>query len=140
MLFWWPGHVKPGVVHGIGSFEMDLYATALSVAGIAPGADAMGSPFDLSPALSGQPGPGGRSFACYSMGNLLGYRSRDWKVSFSENGLSPSRKYQLHDLGIDPEESKDMSGSHPEILKKLVDEAKRLDAGIERLAPIFDQY
>lgn len=135
-IFWWPGHIKPEVVHGIGSLT-DLYATALSLAGSSPLPNDFDS-IDLSPVFKGKPSPR-EHFFYYSRGRLLGYRKGAWKVSFTENGYSASKKYQLYNLYHDPSESTDLSEKYPEVLASLIAEAKQEDAAITRAAPIFDQ-
>ena len=141
-IFWWPGHIEPGVVHGIGSLT-DLYATALSLAGVTSTPEAVDS-IDLSPvldapSLKGSPSPR-THFAYYNpFGQFLGYRKDAWKVSFTENGYTPSNKVQLYNLLHDPSETTDLSEVHQNILKNLVDEAKKYDMAIPRAIPIFDR-
>ena len=136
-IFWWPGHIKPEIVHGIGSLT-DIYATAQSLAGITNVADDTDS-IDLSPVFLGTASPR-KSLLYYSItGQLNGYRKGAWKVSFTDNGYQPSDKVKLYNLEHDPSEKTDLSKAHPEKLKELVNEAKQRDAAIPQAEPIFDQ-
>lgn len=136
-IFWWPGHVKPAIVHGIGSL-MDLYATSLSLAGVKDIPNDIDS-IDLTPALVGKPSPRSTLEYFSIRGQLLGYRNGPWKVSFTEDGSAPSNKVELYNLDRDPSELRDLSQTNPDILETLINEAKVRDAQIPRAEPIFDQ-
>jgi len=136
-IFWWPGRIKPAVVHGIGSL-MDLYATALSLAGVTGVSNDIDS-IDLSPVFEGKPSPRGFLEYFSVTGELLGYRNGAWKLSLTDNGRTLSNKAALYNLNEDPSELMDVSQVYPDIVKDLVNEAKKRDAALRRAAPIFDQ-
>lgn len=137
-IFWWPGYIESGVVHGLGN-TMDLYATAAALAGVSNGSSDSDS-VDLSPVFEGRQSPR-TSLSYYSAvgGQLLAYRSGAWKVSFSEDGFKLSDKIRLYNLEFDPSELKDLSSAYPDILKNLIEVARSRDAAVPRAAPIFDQ-
>jgi arylsulfatase A-like enzyme len=124
-------------VHGIGSL-MDVYATALSLAGVTDVADDVDS-IDLSPAFKGKASPRGALEYFSKTGQLLGYRKGAWKVSFTENGITRSDKVSLYNLQEDPAESTDLSKQNPNMVKNLLGEAQQRNSRIPRAAPIFDQ-
>jgi uncharacterized sulfatase len=136
-VFWWPGHIKPAVVHGIGGLT-DIYATLLSLAGVVEVESDIDS-IDLTPALAGKPSPRQTLEYFGITGQLLGYRKGAWKVSFTEDGRTVSNKHELYNLDQDPSESIDISHLYPEILESLTSEAKSRAAAIPHAEPIFDQ-
>jgi len=136
-IFWWPGTIEPGVVHGIGSLT-DIYATALSIAGIANLPDDSDS-IDISPTFKGNASPRD-NFPYYSYkGELLGYRKGPWKVSFTKDGGTHSENTQLYNLQHDPSEFTDLSGAYPDLLKELAQQATRFDTSFPHANPIFDK-
>lgn len=137
-IFWRPGHIEPGIVHEIGSV-MDLYATALSLAGATNAMQAVDA-IDISPALAGDRSPR-TSLLFYSAagGHLLGYREGVWKVSFTEDGRTLSDKAFLYNLAHDPAERTDLAEAHPDVLERLIVAARMKDEAVPRAAPIFDQ-
>lgn len=136
-IFWWPGRIKPGVVHGIGSL-MDLYATAASLAGVTHLAADIDS-IDLTPVFAGHPSPRHALEYFSTTGQLLGYRKGSWKVSFTNDGKTLSKRIALYQLEHDPSEQIDLSEVYPDILRNMVSEAKKRDVAIPHAAPIFDQ-
>jgi arylsulfatase A-like enzyme len=117
---------------------MDLYATALSLAGVTGLADDIDS-IDLSPVFEGKPSPRDDLEYFGTKGQFLAYRKGAWKVSFTEDGVTLSNKAELYNLQHDPAEMVDVSKVYPNVFKDLVTEAKKRDAAIPRAAPIFDQ-
>jgi arylsulfatase A-like enzyme len=141
-IFWWPGTVKPSVVHDIGS-TLDVFATALSLAGAPPvaGIDGM----DLSATLKkGEPSPRD-SIAYYRSGELQAFRKGLYKirlVSEGAYGLPPKRTVhetpQLFHLGQDPGEKFDIAAEQPEVVSDLQAAVAAHQAGMDSREPIFD--
>ena len=122
-IFWWPGTVKPAVVHDIGS-TLDVFATALSLAG-APAVEGIDG-MDLSATLKkGEPSPRD-SIAYYRSGELQAFRKGLYKirlVSEGAYGMPPKRTVhetpQLFHLGQDPGEKYDIAAEHPKVVSDL---------------------
>jgi len=141
-IFWWPGTIKPSVVHDIGS-TLDVFATTLSLAGAPPveGIDGM----DLSATLKqGAPSPRD-SMAYYRAGELQAFRKGLYKirlVSQGAYGLPPKRTVhatpQLFHLGEDPAEQFDIAAEQPEVASDLMSAIAAHQAGMQSQEPIFD--
>ncbi len=141
-IFWWPGTVEPAVVSDIGS-AMDVFATALSLAGAPPveGIDGL----DLSATLKmGESSPRD-SMAYYRSGELQAFRKGPYKlrlVSEGAYGRPPKRTVhetpQLFHLGEDPGEKFDVAAERPEVLKDLQAALEAHRAGMESREPLFD--
>lgn len=140
-IFWWPDKIKPAVVSGIGSV-MDIYATALSLAGVSLETDQ--DSIDLTPALDGQPSPR-QSLAYYRAGELFAFRKGQYKVHLITEGAygPPARAVLdqplLYHLGEDPGEKFDLSAKEPRVLEEMLVAVAEQKAGITLAAPIFDQ-
>jgi arylsulfatase A len=120
-IFRWPGKIAPGVVRGIGC-TMDIYATALALAGVEPGKiDGL----DLSKALfDGAPSP--RESMMYHRDEALyAVRKGRWKLHFQTRAGYGEAKAVVHDppllfdLGVDPGEKWNVAAKHPEVVEDL---------------------
>jgi arylsulfatase A-like enzyme len=125
----WPGRVKPGV-SDVPVHHVDLLPTLLSIAGSAPKSPAALDGVDLSALLTTGAAPPERPlfwhFPCYLQGKSDRFehfrttpggvlRDGRWKlVEFFHPGSSASPRLELYDLGSDPLERTDLSGSDPE--------------------------
>jgi arylsulfatase A-like enzyme len=141
-IFWWPGHIEPKVVHGIGSV-MDLYATALTLAGVERAAEVVDS-VDLSPALMGQESPR-TSFAYYRSGELYAFRKGPYKVHLitqGSYGLPPARVVHesplLYHLGEDPGEKFDVAAQRPEVMADMLKAIELHRSGMNIAESIFE--
>ena len=143
-LFWWPGTIAPGVTRAIGS-AMDLFTTAVALAGAAVPDDRPIDGVDLSPVLLGA-GPAPRdTMAYYRMGELFAFRLGRYKAHFTtagRYGLPPERTDHdpplLFDLGADPGERWDMAAENPGALAAVVAAAEAHRAGMTAAEPLFD--
>ncbi|QHJ13082.1 Arylsulfatase [Paraglaciecola mesophila] len=141
-IFWWPGQIQPGVVKGIGSV-MDMYATALKLAGVEPVAEVIDS-VDLTPALMGHQSPR-TSFAYYRSGELYAFRKGPYKVHFITQGAygqPPARVVHkrplLFHLGEDPGEKFDVADQRPEVLADMLKAAEMHRSGMNIAESIFE--
>ena len=141
-IFWQPGSVKPGVVSDIGS-TLDLFVTALSLAGAAPTAGVDG--FDLRATLySGAASPRTHLFY-YRAGDLRAYRKGDYKLHLITEGAygqPPERQEHespvLYNLRTDPSEKFDIADSHPEVVSQMQADIKQHRASMVEKPPLFD--
>ena len=142
-VFWWPGSVAPGDISEIGS-AMDIYATALALAGAQPplGVDGM----DLKETLTERAPSPRKTVAYYRGGELRAFRKGDYKLHLITEGAyrqPPERTVHeqpvLHHLASDPTEKFDVSSSHPDIVADILAEIERHKAGLIEKPPLFDQ-
>ncbi len=122
---------------------MDLYATALALAGSDAGDDVDG--LDLSPTLlGGEPSPR-QSVAYYRSGELMAFRQGEYKLHLITQGAygrPPARVVHeqplLYHLGEDPGERFDVAARYPDVVERLQGAvAAHRDAMIEE-PPLFD--
>ena len=143
-LFWWPGTIEPGVTQEIGS-TMDLFTTAIALAGGRVPDDRPIDGVDLSPVLFGE-GPSPREvMSYYRMGELYAFRQGRYKVHFiteGRYGLPPQRTDHdpplLFDLDEDPAERFDVAAERPEALAAIDAAAERYQANMTVAEPLFD--
>ena len=143
-LFWWPGTIEPGVTQEIGS-TMDLFTTAIALAGGRVPDDRPIDGVDLSPVLFGE-GPSPREvMSYYRMGELYAFRQGRYKVHFvteGRYGLPPLRTDHdppiMFDLDEDPAERFDVAAERPEALAAIVAAAERYQANMTVAEPLFD--
>lgn len=124
----WPGVVKPETRTDAMIQSMDFYPTlaAAAHAGLPEGRIMDGKSF--LPVLEGA--------ATAHRGEIFGFlphnikvsqqvpavslRQEDWKlIRFLHDGPEQSHRYELYNLAQDPGETKDLAGTHPELVKIL---------------------
>lgn len=122
----WPGHVKPGVCQQP-AIQLDLHATALAAAGIAPRPEWKLEGVDLLPYLGGEKSGAPHEALCWRMGEQMAIRCGDFKLVRYDNnadtltgarnqGVTEAKLYNLReDLG----ETKDLAAAMPEKVKEL---------------------
>jgi arylsulfatase A-like enzyme len=135
-IFWWPGKIAAGSVTREIACTMDVFTTALKLAGAEVPADRPIDGLDLSPLLLGT-GPGPRqSLAYYRDTSVWAFRKGRWKLHVmtrSAYGKDAPVKHDpplLFDLGVDPGERFDVAKSHPEVVAELQKELAEHEAGV----------
>jgi arylsulfatase B len=109
----WPGVTKPGTVVRTPVIATDLTAMALAAAGVATPADADGK--DLRSLLT-NPEVGPLHETLYwRVGKSGALRSGKWKL------LRAGPRWELYDLETDPSEKREVSASHKELTKTLIE-------------------
>ncbi len=118
----WPGHIKAGTRTEHITMSMDIFATALEVAGAPLSEDLDGKTF--LPTLLGKGQPqyqrdlhftrreGNHRFQGKTIDAVI---RGDWKLLQN----SPFEPYELYNLKNDPKETKEMSKKAPKIFKEL---------------------
>lgn len=121
---WMPGRVQPGVTRGL-AHAMDLFPTALALAGAPLPEDVTLDGADLSPILfESKPLPE-RHYFYYRGDQLFACRMGEWKAHFKTQTGYGQPKAEVHDtpllfhLGRDPSEKRDVSAAHPEVLARI---------------------
>ncbi|NLZ03709.1 MAG: sulfatase [Phycisphaerae bacterium] len=138
---WWPGRIRPGVVHDMGA-TMDLYTTILKLAGAEAPSDRVVDGLDLTPALFGT-GPSPRRTMFYYRGTeLFAVRKGPYKAHFiTQSGYGGDKPIKhdppvLYHLEHDPSEKYDIAKDHPDVIADIVKEVEK--HGVT-LTPVEDQ-
>ena len=124
----WPGRIRPQV-SGQVSITMDLTATCLAAAGVAPAQDYPLDGIDLMAILDGAPNVSRTLFWRMRERMQRAVRHGDWKYLKVED-----REY-LFDLGYDWRERADFSKQHPEIVSDLRSRWLEWDEGMLPMPP-----
>lgn len=150
----WPGHVPAGTVCGEMISLADLLATTAAIVGEKLPAASVGAEdsFNVLPAFLGQDAPPARSdMFVHSSDGVFAIRKGPWKwiegvpVDDIKAGVRKTHadefKPQLYNLKEDPAETKDVSATHPEVVKELSALLNRYrDGGYSReLPPIVEK-
>ena len=123
-IFWMPGRIKPGVIDEIGC-TMDVFATAVRLAGAERPSDRPIDGVDLSPALFEGAASPRTEMPFYRDTTLFAYRHGPWKAHFTSQPAygkgGPTRHDPplLYHLGVDPGEKRDVASKHPDIVAEL---------------------
>jgi len=144
---WWPGSVAAGAVdRGVAS-TMDLYVTALALAGQRAPEDRTVDGHDLSARLlGGDAGADPSPFFYYGPGNTLhAVRLGPWKLHLktsSQTGIEyfDGKLPLLFNLEEDPGERWDRAAAFPEIVQQLAAIAADHTAQVEREGSLFDHF
>jgi len=145
-IMWWPGMIKPAVVHDLGT-TMDLLPTILRLAGAEVPADRVLDGFDLRPVLSGA-GRSPRDTVFYYRGvRLHAVRKGPYKAHFITQSAYGKDQPVTHDppllyhLGHDPSEKHDIAKAHPDVIAEIRKEVERhrstLVPAEDQLAPVI---
>jgi arylsulfatase A len=123
---WWPGKVKAGVVNRSLVCNMDLFNTALALAGVAVPTDRPIDGKNMLPLLTGK-GPGERdTFFYYRDTELYAVRKGPYKLHLLTKagyGADPVQKHDpplLFRLDHDPGEQYNIAAQKPEIVTELL--------------------
>jgi arylsulfatase A-like enzyme len=133
---WWPGRIAPGKVQREFACHMDLFTTALKLAGANVPTDRVIDGMDLAPLLFGR-GPVEREAFCYYRGpQLYAARIGPWKANFiTRPGYGPEKPRTnspplLFHLTRDPGERFNVATNHPAELARITAAAERHRAGL----------
>ena len=139
----WPGKLKPGIVHELGS-TLDLLPTFVSLAGGEIATDRTYDGYDLSDFLLGKSDTSPRKEMYYYHGQkLFAVRKGSYKAHFHTKTSYVMQKMAithkpplLYNLDDDPSEKYDIAKQHPDIVAQLTQLAKKHTAGIK---PVVNQ-
>jgi arylsulfatase A len=143
-IFWWPGTVRPAVVTDIGS-AMDLFVTAVRLAGAQPPSDRPIDGVDLSARLKGSNASPRTMNFFYWDNELRAIRKGDYKAHFITSGAYGDGEARtehnpplLFNLADDPGERRNIAAAHPDIVADLVRAAETHRRGVVAGRPLFD--
>ena len=121
---WMPGKIKPAVVNDPAS-SLDLFPTALALAGVTPPKDVTLDGLDLAPVLFDQKPLPERPYVFYRGTTVFACRLGDWKAHFrTQNGYG-GPKVEAHEppllfrLPHDPGEKFNVAAEQPEVLARI---------------------
>ncbi len=123
-LFWWPGTIRPSVVHELGS-TLDLLPTAAGLAGAEKPADRTLDGYDLSPVLMGTGKSPRDTMFFYRGTQLYAVRKGPFKAHFITQPAYGPGKPEHHDppllyhLEHDPGEKYNVAEKHPEAITAI---------------------
>lgn len=139
---WWPGTIAPARVSQALATTMDLFPTAVAMAGATPPADREMDGVSLLPLLRGEREEVRETVFFYRGTRLFAVRKGAWKGHFvtqSGYGGGPAQTHEplaLYRLDQDPSEIHDVAADHPQVVAELLAEAERHRA---TLAPVVSQ-
>jgi arylsulfatase A-like enzyme len=140
-LIWGPGHVKPGVVAELGC-TMDIFVTAISLAGGKLPEDRVWDGYDLTPVLT-KTGKSPRDVMFYYReSELYAVRQGPWKAHFiTRPSYEPGPRVEhdpplLFHLEHDPSEQHDVAPQHPDVVDQLKQVAAKHRQTVK---PVTDQ-
>jgi arylsulfatase A len=136
-IFHWPGTIKPGIVHDMGS-TLDLFLTCIKLCGAKLPSDRQIDGVDISPALLGTGKSPRDTMFFYRGKKLYAVRHGQYKVHFftrASYGKESSTEYEhepplLFDLGHDPSERFNIAAKHPEVIAQIEKIATEHKAGV----------
>ena len=133
---WWPGRIRPAVITDLGT-TMDLYATAIELAGGAVPSVRPIDGYDIRPVLLGTGDTERDTVLYYRQRDLYAIRQGPWKAHFITQGAYGQGRDrtehdvpELYNLDEDPSEQYELSASHPEIVSRLRALAAEHAAGV----------
>ncbi len=121
----WPGRVPAGSVHRGVVSTMDLFPTALALAGVRPPRGVAIDGVDLAPALFANRPVDREAFFFYRGTRLFAVRSGRWKAhlvtqpAYNEPRATPHEPPLLFDLETDCGEALDVAAAHPDVVARL---------------------
>lgn len=122
---WAPGRIQPAVVSQLGT-TMDLYTTAIELAGGTPPADRTMDGVDIRPVLFGTGESSRDSVFYWRQRELYAVRQGAWKAHFVSQGAYGQfgervdhETPELYNLDHDPSEKYNVAASHPDIVERL---------------------
>jgi len=130
-VFWWPGHLREGVVTEMGS-TLDLLPTIAALAGTTVPDDRVIDGLDLTPTLLGQDPSPRESMLFYRSRELFAARLGRYKAHFVTEGAyndgEPRAEHDpplLFDVETDPSEQWDVAADHPDVLARIAELVQR---------------
>jgi arylsulfatase A len=125
---WWPGTVPAGVTTQEMASTMDLYVTAIKLAGGAVPDDRPIDGYDITPLLTGKGKSPRDTMYFYRGTKLFAVRHGPWKAHFLTQAAYGSKDAPvdhdpplLYHLGRDPGEKTDVAKDNAEVVKRLKD-------------------
>ncbi|MEX2303887.1 MAG: sulfatase [Bryobacterales bacterium] len=136
----WPGRLPAGTVQtGIASL-MDLFTTAVELAGAGVPNDRVIDGRNILPLLEGKQGSPHDTLYYYFEQSVFAVRSGDWKLHFQKRELKPNDRPrspqrceppELYNLAADLAEQNNVAANHADIVTRLTGMAREFDAAVD---------
>ncbi len=146
---WMPGTIPAGVTTQALATTMDLFTTAISLAGAQLPGDRVIDGMDLTPVLKGETHQAHEEIVYYLGSEIFAYRKGPWKMHVKT--LTPYVGEQpvehnpplLFNLDSDPSEKYNLSAEHPEIIEEIwqaiaqhMQTVKSVDSELEKVKDV----
>ncbi len=118
----WPGHLKAGTVSDQVISSLDLFPTAVAMAGGELPKDRVIDGVNLIPYLTGKNKAAPHEVLCWRNGSNAAVRKGNWKL------FKGGDHYWLFDLSKDTGEQKNLAAERPEIVEQLKKELAKWEA------------
>ena len=146
-IFWWPGTIHPSIAADIGS-NMDLFVTAIKLAGGEPPSDRIIDGVDLRGPLTGVDRSPRQLMFYYRDSELRAIRKGAFKAHFITSGAyggsgdslrTEHNPPLLFNLEEDPGERYNIAETHPDIIADILKEVEAHRKTIAPAKPLFDE-
>ncbi len=133
---WMPGRIRPGVTNQLAG-ALDLFPTALALAGATAAPNVTIDGRDLSPLLFQSRSIPPRPFFYYRGDELFACRLGEWKAHFRTQTGYGQPQAETHDppllfhLGHDPSEKRNIAADHADVLAEIQQAVKAHQVGVE---------
>ena len=134
---WWPGTVPAGITTQEMASTMDLYVTAITLAGGRVPSDRPIDGYDITPLLTGKGKSPRDTMFFYRGTRLYAVRHGEWKAHFITQvayGKGEAIKHDpplLYHLGRDPGEKFDGAKDHPDVVARITAIAEKHREGMK---------
>jgi arylsulfatase A-like enzyme len=142
---WWPGTVPAGVTTQELGSTMDLYVTAIKLAGGEVPTDRPIDGLDLTPLLTGKGKSPRDTMFFYRGTKLFAVRHGAWKAHFitqaayGKDGPTEHDPPQLYHLGRDPGEKTDVAKENADVITRIKDVTARHREGMKPGEPQLEK-
>lgn len=130
----WKNTIPPGLVFEKPVISLDVFSTALSLAGIAAKKDRVYDGVDLIPYLKGEKDSAPHEQLYWRSGKRTAFRSGDWKI-LQNPRRGKNGAWELYNLANDLSESNDLSHNYPDKLRELIAQWQQLNS--QMIEPIW---
>lgn len=144
--FYWPGNVKPAVVHGMGS-TLDILPTIASLTGIELPRDRTYDGYDLSATLTETAESPREEMFFYRLDDIYAVRKGPYKAHFiTETDFVPDTNRTEHEppllfnVNEDPGERHDIAAEHPEVIAEIKRLVESHETTIEPVENQLNRY
>ena len=130
----WPGRIPPGKVYSHPVTALDILPTAAAAAEARLPARPLDG-VDLLPYLSGRSSQPPHGALFWRYGRNAALRKENWKLVAQREPAAADAPLRLFDLERDPSETSDLAAAHPQLLRSLEAELRRINA--QMAAPLW---
>ncbi len=138
MIARWPGHIAAGAVTDHVSAQWDVLPTMLELVGAAGAIPTDIDGISFAPTMLGEEGQATHDVMYWELGLQQAVRAGDWKLYRRANADGEIDIVELFNLADDPGEQTNLATDHPEVVRELVELARRSRVPSELFPSPFD--